>query len=295
MRSFHTCLFIFITSYVSAQSRTNSLLIHFPFNSSAIDETAATRLDSLLRAVEPGSISHIRLAGHCDFIGSDRYNDSLSLERVSAVKQYLIARGIAHTQFDNESGLGKRVPLLPATTDAARAVNRRVQLVFTRQDAETAKAPDPTSQAVEVPTITETVSNTGLSARIRDTATRAGSILILPDLNFEPGRHFLLPGSYAILRDLYRAMKDNPQLQIEIHGHICCISGGVDGEDIDTGAPDLSVQRAKAIYQYLVSAGIAASRMQYKGFGSSQKLFPAERTPEEQSKNRRVEIKIVFK
>lgn len=295
MKSFFTSLLTLIVGYAMAQSSTDTLLVHFPYNESTITPAAALRLDSLLRTGAPASIRHIQLAGHCDFIGSDGYNDALSLRRVQAVKEYLYAKGIVADQFEREAGYGKRAPLVMNTSDTARALNRRVQLIFARQVVTQAAPPPPQPVTVEVPRIERTVSQTGLSASIRDTNTKAGSTLVLPDLNFEPGRHFLLPGSFGILRELHRAMLDNPSLEIEIQGHICCITGGGDGEDIDTRAPNLSVQRAKAIYEYLVSAGIDKKRIRYKGFGSSQKLYPVERTPLEQSKNRRVEIKILRK
>lgn len=291
MKLLYTCLLSFLPgSFVLAQASTDTLLIHFPYNGSTLTPATAARLDSMLKMGPLPSLSQIQLAGHCDFIGSDKYNDSLSLRRVQAVKEYLRTKGIGAEQFGQEAGWGKRMPMELAGSDAARAINRRVQLIYRR--AATAPPPPP---PVEVPRIEETVSKTGLSASIRDTNTKAGTKLVLADLNFEPGRHFLLPGSYGILRELYRAMKDNPTLEIEIQGHICCISGGQDGEDIDTRLPNLSVQRAKAIYEFLVSAGIDKNRMQYKGFGSSQKLFPQEHTPMEQTRNRRVEIKILRK
>lgn len=295
MKLLYTCLLSLLSgSLARAQASADTLLVHFPYNESRITPLAAIRLDSMLKAGPLTAISGIRLAGHCDFIGSDQYNDALSLRRVEAVKAYLRNKGMGADQFIAAAGFGKRRPLELAGTDAARAINRRVLVIFGRHVI-ASNPPRIEVQQVEIPRIEETVAKTGLSATIRDTNTKAGSKLVLADLNFEPGRHFLLPGSYGILRELYRAMKDNPTLEIEIHGHICCISGGQDGEDIDTRLPNLSVQRAKAIYEFLVSAGIDKNRMQYKGFGSSQKLFPDERTPMEQTKNRRVEIKILRK
>ncbi len=270
-----------------AQQTTDTLLIHFDFNQSTITPQAGSALDSFLQLKPSTTIKQISLTGHCDFKGSYPYNDSLSLQRVRAVKEYLENKGMSTSLFGPETGLGKRQPLILATTDAARAINRRVEIICTIQVEE--KIPGPKEKPIT------SIPESRLSAMIRDTTIKAGSTLVLPDLNFEPGRHFLLSGSYAILRELYKVMKDNPTLQIEIHGHICCITGGADGPDADTGAPDLSVQRAKAIYNYLLSAGIAANRMSYKGFGSSQKLYPTERSPLEETKNRRVEIKIISK
>ena len=287
---YFSLLLLFCYSTARSQQTTDTLLIHFDYNQSLITPRSTAILDSFLQTNPTAVITQVSLTGHCDFIGSHAYNDSLSQQRVLSTKAYLVSKGLPSTLFNHEAGLGKRAPLLPATTDEARAINRRVAIVFSKQAPVVPVVKEEAPK--EEPLMT---SKPTLSAIFKDTALKAGSTLVLPDLNFEPSRHFLLPGSHAILRELYRVMKDNPTLQIEIHGHICCISGGADGPDADTGTPDLSVQRAKAIYTYLVSAGIAASRMQYKGFGSSQKLYPEERSPMEQARNRRVEIKIISK
>jgi outer membrane protein OmpA-like peptidoglycan-associated protein len=284
-----------------SQVTTDTLLIHFDYNQSLITPQSASTLDSFLQAHRAATITQVTLTGHCDFIGSHLYNDSLSQQRVKAAKEYLGGKGLSPSLFSQEAALGKRQPLNPASTDAARAMNRRVELVFVKQAIvqapppaqeqvlEVKKRAQPVKEAISGPTI-----RPPLAELINDTATKAGSTLVLPNMNFVPGRHYLLQESHPVLQELLKVMQDNPNLQIEIHGHICCLSGG-DGPDNDLGTNNLSVERAKAIYDYLVNAGISPARMSYKGFGSSRKLFPAERTPMEMSKNRRVEIKIVSK
>jgi outer membrane protein OmpA-like peptidoglycan-associated protein len=292
MRSLYCLLLVASCFAASAQQSQDTLLIHFDYNQSLITPRSATVLDSFLQSSPKAAITQVSLSGHCDFIGSHAYNDSLSQQRVLSTKTYLVNKGLSPTLFGQSAGMGKRVPLLTAATDAARAINRRVAIVFVKQPPVVVTAPK--EETPKTGPVRDT-NKLNLSAIINDTATKVGSTLVLPDLNFEPGRHYLLSGSYGILRELYRVMKDNPTLRIEIQGHICCISGGADGPDVDTGAPDLSVQRAKAIYTYLVTAGIAANRMEYKGFGSSKKLYPIERSSWEETKNRRVEIRIISK
>lgn len=301
---FRCFLFLLFLDGGTAQSQvtTDTLLIHFDYNQSLITPRSATILDSFLRANPAATITQVALTGHCDFIGSHAYNDSLSQQRVRAAREYLGRKGLPPALFGHEAALGKRTPLNPESTDAARAMNRRVELVFVKQaivGAAPAKKAEP--EVEQALAVKETVSGPAirmngpaLATLIKDTATKAGSTLVLPNMNFVPGRHYLLRESYPVLRELLQVMQDNPTLQIEIHGHICCQSGP-DGRDSDLGTDNLSVERAKAIYNYLVEAGISASRMSYKGFGSSRKLFPAERTPLEMEKNRRVEIKIVSK
>lgn len=283
MRTACLHLLLIICCGVARSQSTDSLLIHFEYNRSAITPAAAHTLDSLLQTVSTSTIKQISLSGHCDFIGSDGYNDSLSVQRVKAAREYLLRKGLSPALFSSETGWGKQKPLDPATTDAARATNRRVELIFVREE----------KVVVTEEPVRDSPPSGGLAALLLDTATKTGTTLVLPNMHFAPGRHILLQHSYPVLEELRKVMEKYPSLQIEIHGHICCISGGMDGPDMDLGTNDLSVQRAKAVYNYLVKAGISPSRMNYRGFGSSRKLVANERTETEATKNRRVEIKIV--
>jgi outer membrane protein OmpA-like peptidoglycan-associated protein len=96
------------------------------------------------------------------------------------------------------------------------------------------------------------------------------------------------------LDNLYYSLNAYPHLEIEIHGYICCTNNNEDGLDLGTGTPNLSENRAKAVYDFLIQMGISPQRLSYKGFGSSKKLVQ-EVTEEDRITNRRVEIKIVKK
>jgi len=130
---------------------------------------------------------------------------------------------------------------------------------------------------------------------LRDSATKKGTLITLKDLNFYGSSHMLLPRSIPVLEDLLKAMKENPAIEIEIRGYVCCTPSDLDGYDMNSHTENLSVNRARIVYEYLQKHGIEASRLSYKGFGGSNKLYPAEATDFEQEANRRVEIKIVKK
>jgi outer membrane protein OmpA-like peptidoglycan-associated protein len=90
-------------------------------------------------------------------------------------------------------------------------------------------------------------------------------------------------------------MSGNHNLRIRIEGHVCCVAAKLDGLDYDTGTQDLSLQRAKFIYEYLIKNGISSDRMSYVGLGGANKIYPEELTPAQQTINRRVEIRIIAK
>ena len=120
-----------------------------------------------------------------------------------------------------------------------------------------------------------------------------GDAFIIENLHFQPGRHYLLEESIPILKELLKILKDHPELKIELQGHVCYAPDNADGIDLDTQTQDLSVNRAKNIYEYLIRKGINEDRLSYKGFARTRPLYPKERNETEKKLNRRVEILII--
>lgn len=109
--------------------------------------------------------------------------------------------------------------------------------------------------------------------------------LKIDNLNFVINTFAVIPESRQKLYELLIVMEMNPRLKIEIQGHLCCMP---------VDRIDLSTQRAKAVYNFLVSQKIEKSRLSYKGFGSTQPVFPLpEKDEPQRAANRRVEIRIV--
>jgi OOP family OmpA-OmpF porin len=110
-----------------------------------------------------------------------------------------------------------------------------------------------------------------------------GESIILRNINFNFDSYSLLPGSESILKALLNFLRNNPGISILIGGHTDDIGSEVYNLE-------LSENRAKSIYTWLVNNGADAKRLRYKGFGKSQ---PLNRNTEEgfRALNRRVEIK----
>lgn len=114
-----------------------------------------------------------------------------------------------------------------------------------------------------------------------------GGSLTLNNIYFESGKWDLLPGSYAECERLLAFLNLNPTVKIRINGH-------TDNTGNKNDKATLSLNRATAVQQYLLSHGIAADRLQVKGWGMS-KPVAANDTPEGRLQNRRVEIEVVAK
>jgi outer membrane protein OmpA-like peptidoglycan-associated protein len=198
-------------------------------------------------------------------------------------------------------GYGSSHPLNDNSTDDKRSLNRRVEIIIQHPILDAQDAPHPDT-AIIIPDSSSTVDdpNTTIYKRppslaeiFKDTANLVGKNIVLRNVNFYGDRHVPLPGSTIVLLQLAAIMKEYPTLHIEIQGYVCCMPDGFDGRDADTRTPDLSNQRAKFVYDFLVNQGIKKKRMTYKGFGASNKIYPEERDETQRTGNRRVEIKIV--
>jgi outer membrane protein OmpA-like peptidoglycan-associated protein len=274
MKNILIALVLFSSVVLSFAQSHQKTAIYFRFNDYKLDNKAISKLDSLLRT------SHYRsfkIEAHCDSVGSHAYNDKLSLQRAQSVRNFLIERNINDTLISIKA-LGKRFPLVKNETDESRAMNRCVELYILPFE----KPPVNKKELL--------ISDTLLIMDKIDVGTN----LRLDNINFEGGKHKLIPSSVPTLQQLLKTMKMYPTLVVEIQGHICCESPGHDGLDFDTQTNDLSVNRAKVVYDYLVERGISASRLSYKGLGSNNKLVE-EKTEADKTTNRRVEIKIVRK
>ena len=70
-------------------------------------------------------ITHVTLTGHADAVGTGTFNLSLSLARAEAVRALLKKRGVDPDML-TVRGAGQLEPLEEASSEAARAANRRV-------------------------------------------------------------------------------------------------------------------------------------------------------------------------
>ncbi len=85
------------------------------------------KLDDLVGKVKGISLEVIIAVGHTDAVGSDAYNQKLSVKRSDAVKAYLVSKGIEKNRVYTE-GKGEKQPVADNNTAAGRAKNRRVEI-----------------------------------------------------------------------------------------------------------------------------------------------------------------------
>lgn len=261
---------MFLCVGIVAQVKT--ILVHFDFNQYKIPDSSKILLRTMMH--EHTYRSAI-IEGHCDSAGTETYNQTLSMHRAEAVASFLIENGMPKDRILEQTGYGKQHPLNENKTEQDRWMNRRVLI-----------------QLNEEMILPQTISS---SQPLKFDQLKAGETFVMEHVLFEPGRHILKEESYPELQKVWQLMMDHPSVEMEIQGHVCCISNEPDGFDQDTGEQNLSEARALAIYNYLIQNGIDDYRLSYAGFGGSKKINLDEETEEKRRVNRRVEFKIVRK
>jgi outer membrane protein OmpA-like peptidoglycan-associated protein len=298
---FFIILFL-ITSYQCCAQSTVKLIVYFDSDRSLIRKDTKDSLQHLLQNMQSaGKVTQVNIAAYCDGRGTDQYNQALSLRRASAIENYLRSNGLDTGIAVIKQPMGETSLLNADQTITEQAMNRRAEIILHFMPAPLPAAAPPVAQKKDSnePEIAPVPKKDTVISNVFDPSKydsiRVGDQLVLKNINFQPGRHVLIEWSIPNLQELLQVMKDHPKLVIEIQGHICCIITGADGLDQDLGTNNLSEERAKAVRRYLIDNGIRQTRLSYRGFGSSRKLYPSERTERERSLNRRVEIRVISK
>lgn len=164
--------------------------------------------------------------------------------------------------------LGKYFIPLPVGKDFTFTVNRKGYLYYSKSIEFSKYKPD--------------------STYIKDialTPIALNSTFIFNNVEFANNSFELLDISKIELDKLVQVLQENPSLKIEIKGH-------TDSIGLAKNNVLLSTNRAKAVVDYCISKGVAANRLSFKGFGSTQPIA-SNKTEEGRRKNRRTAFEVV--
>ena len=99
----------------------------FDFDKAVLKPEGKAKLDDLSSKLGSINLEVIIAVGHTDSVGTDAYNQKLSVRRAEAVKAYLQGKGIEANRIYTE-GKGEKQPVADNKTAAGRAQNRRVEI-----------------------------------------------------------------------------------------------------------------------------------------------------------------------
>lgn len=103
--------------------------ILFPFDSSELQPAGRENLRKLADSLQDTPKTEIMLVGHTDSVGTDAYNEDLSVRRARAAASYLGTQGVASRRL-RTSGKGESEPIASNEDDSGRRQNRRVEIAI---------------------------------------------------------------------------------------------------------------------------------------------------------------------
>lgn len=276
----HICILLSFFISLSSFGQTDSFKVFFPLNVRTLTKAEQDKLDVLIYKSLLNSSQSLAIVGYADYLANDEYNMVLSHDRAEAVKTYLVQSGFKADQIKLCIGKGK-IDRPPVNGKLGFPTDRKVIITIDK----TVPPPTPVAKAPEEP-------KKDIIADLKVNET-----LVLDNMYFLPGRHTIRDISLPPLEKLYSVLQSHPTLRIRIEGHVCCIPerGHTDGFDYDNQTWGLSVNRARAIYDYLIEKGIEEDRLEYIGLGRTHPLVDPEMNADDENKNRRVEIRVLKK
>ena len=257
MKRFLSLFFIICTCFAFAQEDEEVHSIFFEFDKYNLKEEQADAVVNFVSKIDTSRIESIQIFGYCDDRGKDAYNYTLSTNRANTVKNKLIERGIKSKIIITLEGKG-RIMLdedLQTNIPEARSKNRRVDVVVNFK-----------------PIIIEDLKIPGVYSSVNKDAI-VGDRIYLDKVLFERGSSQLTYQAKKELDRIAAQLQKYKNIHFEIQGHVCCTpTFQKEAVDRDTKKRELSTNRAKRVYKYLIMKRISKTRMTFKGYGNTQSL-----------------------
>lgn len=274
MKFLITILFLFLC--ISSHAQNVEFDIYFDLGKYALSKAHQKTINEQIANLDTTETYNFIIKGYTDFVDTEDFNLELSKNRAVAVSDYIEASYKSLINTIEKIAKGE----LPTDTKKNERIgvrkHRKVSVTISKNDHK----PKITTRKENIYTVPVSRLEVGRSYE-------------LGKINFKTGRVALIKSSKKQLEKLVQFLRRNPKVHIEVQGHVCC--GGDDDSDAlnsDTGTITLSVDRARFIYRYLISRGIAKERLSYKGYAFKSPLYFPEKGRRDRSANRRVEIMI---
>lgn len=247
--------------------------VYFETDKYEVPETEHSRLLLFLSNIENLDIEKVSIHGFCDDRGSDSYNLVLSQQRADAIKEIFSNNEFDESKITNVDGKGEILVNIVHEENLSkiRGLNRKVEII--------AQPYDPPRQIVSKPVKKTTEEK--LKGELKE-----GDKILLENILFKTGYSYLTKDSKIRLDRIADVLVERKDIYFTVEGHVCCTYGTRDAIDRKTKKRNLSVARAKTVYDFLAKKGVSRSRMRYVGL---KRKYPLGGEP---AYDRRVEIQV---
>ena len=269
-------IILFMAGQLLHAQANNAHVVYFETGKYNVPDIETNRLVLFIKSLKDNQIERISIYGFTDDRGSDNYNLTLSQNRANAIKKIFSGFGVDDNLISNVDGKGE-VLLRVVSSDnlnIIRGLNRKVEINIEYKEKE--------GVVVEIKE-----EDIGTKQFLSDNIA-VGDKITLDNILFKTGYSSLEVESINVLEEIAEALLKRKDIYFTIQGHVCCTNNTGDAIDKKTGKKNLSLARAKYIYEYLIGKGVKKSRMKYVGLRNKYPIGGAAKY------DRRVEIKITY-
>jgi len=228
----------------------------FSSNSAMIKIEGKKVLDEVIKQLQKFPETRWRIEGHMDSNGNKRFLRNLSLERAKAVLEYFSYFGGLKREDFQVFGMGDNFPIGDNNTEEGRKSNRRIEVISENIDS----SPSTIAPREEV----------------------FNQFILRGDDAFELNKTTLNELAKLLLNEIAGYIKDQPESKWRIEGY-------TDNQGSASILKKLSLERANAVYDYLISQGLSSDQFTVLGLGSDNPITNND-TEEGRSANRRILI-----
>ncbi|WP_298237266.1 OmpA family protein [uncultured Algibacter sp.] len=270
-------ILILDTCFVFSQ---NKLVHEVYFNTDKYEVpiTEENRLLLFISNLVDVDIETISIFGFCDDRGADTYNLNLSQQRADAIKTIFSNNEISESLITNVDGKGEVLLKIVNEKNIAkiRGLNRKVEIIVKPKPPKTKEGK-----------LKEVEKKRDIPEIIKG-ELKIGDKIVFDNILFKTGYSTVTKDSKKTLENIAKSLMDRKDVYFTIQGHVCCTKFSRDAIDKKTKKRNLSVARAKYVYNYFAKKGVDKKRMKYVGM---RRKFPLGGDPKF---DRRVEILITY-
>lgn len=272
-------LILFLTLKIGLSQEELNHVVYFETDKYEVPVTEENRLLLFISTLSDMDIESISIFGFCDDRGASDYNLKLSQQRADAIKAIFANNEISESLITNVDGKGEVLLKIVDEKDVLkiRGLNRKVEIIVKPKPPKVEKVAEEKKpeKKKDVPEIIKG-------------DLKVGDKIVFENILFKTGYSTVMPESKKTLEEIAKSLVERKDIYFTIQGHVCCTQFSRDAVDRKTKKRNLSVARAKYVYDYFAKKGVDKKRMKYVGL---RRLFPLGGDPKF---DRRVEILITY-